>query len=469
MRGIVLILSLLASEIAIAQTEIPFVFNFGYLGQEDCVFFTEIGSEYFFVGTTSSTQEGLSDVFIMKTDTLLNTVFTKVIGNATVDQAVGGVSDGQTIYLLHNRLDLETGYDPMVSAYNSEGDLLWTVNVGSSQWEFGVKIKLIDNLLVIGGKNPEGVFVARITTEGEVFDIHDWDAPEFVLKDVSIINETVYLVGENLNPSGTNSCPSLFVALLPSDSFQEVFNAGKSGAFTWLGIRENEVVAAGRLWDADFGAEVFFVANFGLGGNVTNQAKFLAEGEIVDGLIKDDRYVFAAYNSTFALAQNDIYVFQTNFELQYAGAFYFDGPKNDVSTGIFLNLNGNYVITGKSNSHLGPDYNGHVIFVGDIPLGQSAAQNPPNIVFINSVLSIHESFFVKSGPILYPNPSSDYVRSSVPFSKLAVMNLSGTIVKSLSEGHTEFVDVRDLPPGAYTLFITTIYGQESITRLIVMP
>jgi hypothetical protein len=95
------------------------------------------------VGYTRSYGSGLSDVYLIKTDSIGDTLWTRTYGGGSFDEgfSVKVTSDGGYIITGYTRSSGAGGYDVYLVKTDSLGGLLWTRTFGGSSGDFGESVQ----------------------------------------------------------------------------------------------------------------------------------------------------------------------------------------------------------------------------------------------------------------------------------------------------------------------------------------
>lgn len=166
--------------------------------------------------------KSFNDIFLIKYDSLGNIVWAKAIGGISYDYVGGVVVDGNdniyiTGYFGSPSINFDStilnnlgGYDGYVAKYNSNGDNIWAILVGSSLSDhpIGINIDNLGNLFVIGHYRSTTLdFGAHTINHSGVFN----QADGFIAK-----------LGENILNINPNNNENSF--LIYPNPFDNTFN-----------------------------------------------------------------------------------------------------------------------------------------------------------------------------------------------------------------------------------------------------
>lgn len=98
---------------------------------------------YIIAGATSSFGSGATDVYLIKTDSLGNMEWSKTFGSGNVDwgYSVQQTTDSGFVVAGYTNSFGNGGYDVYLIKTDSIGDTIWTKTYGGSNWDFGYSVK----------------------------------------------------------------------------------------------------------------------------------------------------------------------------------------------------------------------------------------------------------------------------------------------------------------------------------------
>ncbi|MBN1327167.1 MAG: T9SS type A sorting domain-containing protein [Candidatus Cloacimonetes bacterium] len=163
---------------------------FGTSGWEyaNCVCTSADGSGYVLCGYTSSTDNGLRDVYLVKADIEGNMVWTRTWGGSGLDEgrSILALEDG---YLVCGYITTADGLedDILLMKTNTYGDSLWAVMIGCAASDTGEEIRatsdgnfiiaattgLYDTPGINSGRNRE-MYLVKVDSDGNVLDSNNF-------------------------------------------------------------------------------------------------------------------------------------------------------------------------------------------------------------------------------------------------------------------------------------------------------
>lgn len=115
-------------------------------------------SGFALVGSTGSMPDMATDIYVVRTDSLLGCEWSLALGSAGVDTGRDIVLDEEgNLYVCGYRADTESGYDGVVYKISDEGEVIWEIALGSEAWDFAHAIDLDNEGMVwMGGSTYAG-------------------------------------------------------------------------------------------------------------------------------------------------------------------------------------------------------------------------------------------------------------------------------------------------------------------------
>lgn len=126
-----------------------------------------------FCGSTSSVGDFGNKGLILKTDTLLNLIWSSLYAESGVASFNEVVENGEGYLALGSILNPQTSYDILLVQFSSEGEVEWDKTYGGDDWDFGNSLAPVNGGFLITGEtnssNPSADgYVLKINSEGEV-------------------------------------------------------------------------------------------------------------------------------------------------------------------------------------------------------------------------------------------------------------------------------------------------------------
>ena len=133
---------------------------------------------YLLVGSTSSAGNGLTDGYVVKTDSLGIAQWTKYFGGNNVDwlYSVKELRDSGFVMCGYSNSYGNGGYDGWLIRTDKNGDTLWTKTIGTDDWDFLYSVDTLPNnngFVLCGGTygagtNDEAGYIVRTDMNGNV-------------------------------------------------------------------------------------------------------------------------------------------------------------------------------------------------------------------------------------------------------------------------------------------------------------
>lgn len=156
------------------------------------------------VGETESFGAGWDDFYLLRTDSLADTLWTKTYGGAHFDEgwSVQETSDGGFVMTGWTRSFGAGSYDVYVIKTDFNGDTLWTKTLGGSAWDAGYAVRETSNgdYIVVGesgsfGPGSYAVYLSRLNSAGDILWTRTYGgSSEDVGKDVQETSDGGFII-----------------------------------------------------------------------------------------------------------------------------------------------------------------------------------------------------------------------------------------------------------------------------------
>lgn len=169
---------------------------------------------FILAGTTSSFGQGNNSFYVVKTDSMGQHLWSRVLGTSENDvlNAVELAPDGGYYFSGFSNWNTATGYDAYVIKTNSNGDVQWTKNHGGSDWDFIYGSCLMpDGGLVICGETSDDIdafdaYLLRLDNNGDTLWTRKMQLPgNGSFYAVKQKNNCIYVAGKSYDALSTKT------------------------------------------------------------------------------------------------------------------------------------------------------------------------------------------------------------------------------------------------------------------------
>ena len=160
----------------------------GYSEKGNCVISTDDGG-YIVVGNTNSFGAGSNDVYLLKTNSDGDTIWTQTYGDVDGDYGNDVIQTSENGYLIIGETEIDQISDVWLIKTDDFGNVLWTQTYGGESYDWGKSIKNTNDngYIIAGGTQSFGggdadVYLIRLDSEGTlVEDIGSNQPATFIL------------------------------------------------------------------------------------------------------------------------------------------------------------------------------------------------------------------------------------------------------------------------------------------------
>jgi hypothetical protein len=377
--------------------------------------FTSDGG-FIIVGETESFGAGWDDFYLLRTDALGDTLWTRTYGGAHFDEgwSVQETSDGGFIMTGWTRSSGAGSYDVFVIKTDYVGDTLWTRTIGGSAWDAGYAIRETSNgdFIVVGetgsfGPGSYAVYLSRLNSAGDILWTRTYGgSSEDVGKDVRETSDGGFII----------------------TGFTWSFGPDMRNVYI---IRTDSV--GDTLWTRTYGGSATDVGNSVIETSCGN-------------------FVIAGETDSFGSGGFDIYLLMVdaNGDTLWTGTY--GGPDDDSGFSVRQTADGGFIITGEYTSP-GDGWPDLYLLKLNTPQGIGDAE---------SATVCH---ILVSGIMPNPFTGSMQINYELPVTKtvsIAIYDLHGRRIRTIMEGqadtgaHVVYWDGKDeygsnTPDGIYFL------------------
>lgn len=443
--------------VAVGQTVVAEVRTYGGQYFDEGRDIIEVPDGYLVVGTSASTDDGNTDVYVVKLNDDLTIAWQQVLGGSAAEQGRSTclASNGDYLILGQTAQGPFGGYDLMVYRLTPDGELLWERHYGTNDWDLAVRIVKGVNLYYIAattsgfspGESKQWMF--RINDNGDFIDGTSFDIlPEAQVNDLIWYNNALYMMGTrqyaNGAPQGvlrrlTPSGAVVWEHVLDSTAFMGIgIAAGPSGLAASYSKR-NAVLE--DSWN-------FFLVGFDFDGNTlySNGENANIPGDEIPRAvtIAGDVSIQVGTTGLFGAGGLGCRVQRLNFQGIFQSAAVFGGFEDEEPWRVIYDSMGRIVFVGNSNSY-GNEY-------PDLYL----VRLPTNVVELSYQLDlVHD---ITENPFTWveeedtvvqlpwPNPSTRWVNLPAKAKWYRIEDVSG---RTLFSGNEVRIDFTGFAQGSY--------------------
>ncbi|MBS4065711.1 MAG: T9SS type A sorting domain-containing protein [Chitinophagaceae bacterium] len=468
-RSLTTVLAFILSLKSVSQSSNFYFTSFG--GYEDDVgncIIQSLDSGFTIVGVTSSFGAVQTDIYITRTDKIMQSKWQKTIGGFSSDVAksVVELSDSSLIIAGYSNSFGNGGYDAYICKADKNGNLVWQKTYGGGDWDFAYSInKTLDNCLIICG---------------ETYSYGKGDKDGFIMK---------------MNASGTIIWSKVYGGP-KADGFKEIIPTN-DGGYIATGTTMSYGDSLGDIWIAKFnnmGDSVFFMTHGGIKKDVGNSITIDKTGNYLIGggsesftSGKEDAYIIkltSAYSLVwdrfFGIATQDEEIYSVKKSTSTYGSMMICYTTKEVSAfkkdakALLLSDLGYYIDGGRVGSYEDEEVfsiancfdNGYIL--SGYTQSFNALQTDIFVLKFDSLVNgtgqylglykiEKEGFFFD----VYPNPFKSKLTIKSPndqkMEKIEIVDLNGQILyQKENSGSVEFeIDSDNVPSGIYILRIKT--------------
>jgi hypothetical protein len=463
-----------------AFSQVKFQRTYGGNGYDDgrCVKQTYDGG-YIIAGSTSSFGAGLSDILLLKVDSLGNPLWAKTFGGANIDRgySLDITNDSGFVICGFTNNFGSGGYDIYLIRTDSLGNASWTKTYGGNDWDFGFSIKQTpDGGFIIAGDSYSGVSgyrnpeIIKTDNAGNL----QWKKELTIYNDeyvntIGITNNNQYVVaGYSFLVNRTNS-EDVVVHKLDSngDSLWTKFigDSTDEEVFSLLMLQDNSFVMVGSNLDTN-NLNNLMIRLSENGDSLLYKLLSPDEDEVTyDVSNVNDDLIICGYTTTFGGGGKDFFITKTDTlgnVLLPAGQTY-GALGDEIAYSVRTTSDGGYILCGSTTGYgPGPE----AVFLVKVDSGFNTSATV--------VINVDEILFhsVNNNSIwIYPNPVSNYLTLSSNQKNLLGAKLNFELFSLFGQGvwvestvmYASFkIDRTNIPAGSYFYRISESNSAQSL-------
>jgi hypothetical protein len=321
---------------------------------------------YIIVGSTWSFDAGFADVYLIKTDANGDTVWTKVYGgtNDDVGRSVQQTSDEGFIIVGGTR-SFGAGYsDIYLIRTDTNGDAIWTKTFGGTDWDYGRSVQQTSDggFIVVGetgsfGEGGSDVYLIRTDTNGDAVwtKTYGGTADDYGYS-VQQISDGGFIVAGELGSFGEGGTD---VYLVKTDANGDtVWTKTYGGTTSDYGYSVQQTsdkgyIIAGETWSfGQGGADIYLIKTDANGDTIWTKTYGGANNDYGYSVQQTSGggYIIAGETWSFGEGGADVYLIKANKNGNTIWTKTYGGTASDLGYSVKQTFNGGYIIAGKTSS-----------------------------------------------------------------------------------------------------------------------
>ena len=435
-----------------------------YGGADDdrgfCIQQTSDGG-YIAVGLTSSFGAGSEDIYLIKTDSLGDTIWTKTYGDSSLDRGsfVEQTKDGGYIVVGFTWLIDNETFNIYLIKTDALGDTLWTRTYGVTGYDHGSCVRETKDggYIIVGVAGLEDVYLIKTDSLGDTLWTKTYGGPHpdwgYCVRQTT--DGGYIIVGRSYSPD-----EELNVYLIKTNPLGDTMWTKTYGGldmdvgYSVEQIQDGGFIIAGYTKSFGAGLEDFYlIKTDSLGDTIwtrTYGGENLDRGYSVHQTA-DGGYIIAGGTWSFGPGHIDVYLIKTDSIGDTMWTKTFGGANEDWGCSVQLTSDGGYIITGRTASFGAGNYDVYLIKTdseGNVGIEEQTDPRPKT---------------TDIRLVCYPNPFTSAVSvkcsgiSEKQEASLEIYDISGRLIKSIPLTTRTFQLGVDLSAGVYFLKVNGKY------------
>ncbi|MCC6599938.1 MAG: T9SS type A sorting domain-containing protein [Crocinitomicaceae bacterium] len=431
------------------------------------------GGGYAVTGTTSSTPGGDTDFFLMKLDADMNCIWTHRYGGNGVDnaRALAIDSDGNFLLCGFTNTSQQNVYNVLIVKTDSDGDVLWSLDYGGQDWDFGNDISVdSDGKIFVCGYTFSDTaggsdgFLLKIHPDGQILQSEKFGySGNDTFNSVITRNDTIFVAGATDHFSDTESTEAWLIGIDSNfQTFTEFHLSGGESEFYGLKPGMQGMMACGYHKTGEYQDALVVTSDF------NGSAQTLVDGESIntDYPIRDicfwsDGFMIGGSQNAYGGGENDIMLQQRTLAGQWVIGHTFGQSGNDEIYSINITEDHQAIVAGVTYSYSETaGAQAYIIHLTNVILGNytNTYSEESCIDFTNDISDINpssHSIIIRDGFLTY---TSDNFNNAV----VSIYDISGKkcLERTITPGVS--VDLSDLPSGLYIVYLPLPTGTEIV-------
>jgi hypothetical protein len=427
---------------------------------------------YALTGSTSSYGNGSADGYILKIDSLGNAEWQKEYGNINIDQfySIKETSDSGLIAAGYTNSFGSGGYDVYLVKTNTSGDTIWTKTIGGTDWDFAYSVQQTSDggYIVAGGTysfgaGSEDVYLSKLDAAGLVQWTKTYGGSnEDEARSVQQTTDGGYIITGFTKSFGNLNVDIYTIKTDSSGDTLWTNVLGQNGSDVGNSIRQNangEYILAGST-QINSGINLAYIVKFNTLGDTVFTRLYGAPNDAAAYDIcetADGNYLWVGRLKIGS--KYNVYFFKTDQLGYYMYASTFGSTVgDDEGKSVELTEDHGFIVAGNTNSFNNGQSEAYVFKTDSAGVSSG--------IIVNNAIGIAELTGEDLSIGIYPNPASDevtisYTRKDLKQQKvlISVYDPIGRLKEqSISYDYgttTSFLlDTRNYPNGVYFINLT---------------
>ncbi len=429
---------------------------------------------YIVAGSTTSYGYGASDAFLVKIDSFGYQLWHREYGGINIDKAysIKETSDSGLVVVGYTNSFGHGGYDIYLIKTNKVGDTIWTKTLGGVDWDFGFSIDVTSDggYIVAGGtysygSGNEDMYLLKLDSSGDTVwtktfgGINDDEA-----KSVKQTSDGGYIVMGNTKSYGDSDGDFL---IIKTNSIGDTLWTKKYGGTLMeetgeiIEAANGDFIFTGGTLSYGTGERVYVARTSPIGDSLWSRVyggpNYTYSASVVETSI--GRIVFANTTANSGAGLKDAAAFVADQDGWFINNTSYGSPSNDEVFSISKCRDNGYILCGYTEGYGSIFSNFYVIKTDS--LGASAP-------FTTSVFEVDRA---TSSFTIYPNPAKSYGEITLAFNddvnftgncELILTDISGKVLQKIDVGlinTTVSFLLNDIKSGVYFI---TVKNEDSI-------
>jgi hypothetical protein len=368
MRNIVAFIATLLFSVNTLAQDTTFVKFYGGAENETGTDLIQVGNHFYLIGTYGSGGHGLTDLYVVKTDTLGNRIWTSVLGTPAVEMATSGAAMGDTAVIIvgYTNSTFENTYDGLLTCIDSAGNELWSTTIGGPNWDMlhSVIVDTDGNIVAVGETSSSGAggadgLLVKYDSHGNFLYQKTFGGPDVDrLKTLAQLTSTEYVLGGDFESGAIDSTDIIIIRTdLNGNALHTKYHGGVGMEIVNKIIisADKNLAIAGATSTGSAGGLDFNLMRTDTLGNIAWQERFGGPDneQWRDAFINSNQTVLCVGHSYSQIGggKEEVFLYKFNFGGWFEHLTTFGSLENDFGIGIIAASNpGTYLFMGTTNS-----------------------------------------------------------------------------------------------------------------------